>query len=269
MSRSHIATFGMLLAMTCANSTSMAAGENLVPNGNFDTDLTSWTPRYLGTRLWSPDDADGAQDSGSVEIDAAWSSRPTQLWSECIPVDGGRDYVFGAAQKHSPGPGSYAWGVGVALMWRQDAGCVVGLASVSIRSSNSDWTPTSRIVSAPADAASAYIVLSAWNLSILTTGEVDYGHITANFDNIVLAPLACAGSCGDVMPDAAEHAASDPTAGLVTSSDALYILKGAIGEETCPSCACDVDASGDINATDALLTLAAAAGAPVSLTCPQ
>jgi hypothetical protein len=95
------------------------------------------------------------------------------------------------------------------------------------------------------------------------------GSGTAHFDNILFAPVICGGTCGDVLPDSVKQAASDPTAGIVTSSDALYILKGCIGEERCPRCICDVNDSGGVTATDALLTLAASVGGPVTLTCPQ
>jgi hypothetical protein len=54
----------------------------------------------------------------------------------------------------------------------------------------------------------------------------------------------------------------------LTASDALFILRTAVGSETCALCVCDVDASDMVTATDALVTLKAAVGQSVSLSCP-
>ncbi len=71
-------------------------------------------------------------------------------------------------------------------------------------------------------------------------------------------------SCGDPV---AITIGSD-RAGLKTASDALFILRTAVGFESCPLCVCDVNNDGKITATDALAALKAAVGQPVSLTCP-
>ena len=148
------------------------------------------------------------------------------------------------------------------------------------------------MLSAPANAASASVVLAVQYFAAITTDAAPREFRPGfRFDNIVFAPhtsggtsttssttntstattsttLACGGNCGDPIADATETAASDPTAGLVTSSDALYVLQAAVGELTCQLCICDVNDSGNVSATDALLTLAASTGGPVPLTCP-
>lgn len=53
------------------------------------------------------------------------------------------------------------------------------------------------------------------------------------------------------------------------SSDALFVLKAAVGQATCSPRVCDVDSSGKILASDALRVLKAAVGQPVSLSCPS
>lgn len=53
------------------------------------------------------------------------------------------------------------------------------------------------------------------------------------------------------------------------ASDALFILKVAVGTENCLACECDIDASGAVTASDALDTLRAAVGQNVSLMCPE
>ncbi len=52
------------------------------------------------------------------------------------------------------------------------------------------------------------------------------------------------------------------------ATDALFVLRGAVGSEECPACACDVNDSGTVVATDALTVLNAAVGLPVNLVCP-
>jgi hypothetical protein len=61
----------------------------------------------------------------------------------------------------------------------------------------------------------------------------------------------------------------DPTGdGETLASDALLVLQTAIGTAFCELRYCDVDNSGGIRATDALLVLASATSTPVVLSCP-
>ncbi len=53
-----------------------------------------------------------------------------------------------------------------------------------------------------------------------------------------------------------------------TASDALFVLRAAVGLDVCtPACSCDVDGSGSTAASDALLVLSAAVGLSVTLDC--
>ncbi len=76
--------------------------------------------------------------------------------------------------------------------------------------------------------------------------------------------------CGDPVGDGANMAnkAALTTAGIITASDALAILKAAVGLLSCELCACDVDDSGMITATDALTVLGVAVGLGNTLDCP-
>ena len=56
--------------------------------------------------------------------------------------------------------------------------------------------------------------------------------------------------------------------GSVTASDALAILKAAVGGGACPPASCDVDDSSTVTATDALIVLKFAVGGEVELVCP-
>ncbi len=64
-------------------------------------------------------------------------------------------------------------------------------------------------------------------------------------------------SCGD--PDGS---------GLVRVTDALVVLRAAIGVAECADCICDVDADGGIVARDALVVLRNAVGVAAELVCP-
>ena len=54
----------------------------------------------------------------------------------------------------------------------------------------------------------------------------------------------------------------------VGATDALYVLRTAVGSAECLECICDTDASGSTTAGDALAVLRRAVGLPVSLRCP-
>jgi len=54
----------------------------------------------------------------------------------------------------------------------------------------------------------------------------------------------------------------------VAASDALYVLRAAVGSAICNLCVCDADDSGGIAAGDALMVLRYAVGHQVNLVCP-
>jgi parallel beta-helix repeat protein len=63
--------------------------------------------------------------------------------------------------------------------------------------------------------------------------------------------------CGDATSD-----------GKVLASDALAVLKAAVGSFSCATCVCDANGSGSVLAGDAQLVLRKAVGQAVTLTCP-
>jgi hypothetical protein len=48
----------------------------------------------------------------------------------------------------------------------------------------------------------------------------------------------------------------------------LFVLRAAVGSESCAACVCDADGSGSVNAVDALLVLRIAVGIAGDLECP-
>ncbi len=53
-----------------------------------------------------------------------------------------------------------------------------------------------------------------------------------------------------------------------TASDALFVLRAAVGAATCDERVCNVNGTGGITAADALLLLEKAVGQNVTLACP-
>ena len=74
--------------------------------------------------------------------------------------------------------------------------------------------------------------------------------------------------CGDPVPDAGFASDASTESTLVKASDGLFMLRAGIGLETCPTCVCDVDGSGAVTATDALVALKIAVGQQIELACP-
>jgi hypothetical protein len=63
----------------------------------------------------------------------------------------------------------------------------------------------------------------------------------------------------------------DPTAAFqaINTTDALFVLRTAVGLFDCDLCVCDVNDSGSVTAPDALRVLQSAVGQPARLVCPD
>jgi hypothetical protein len=94
-----------------------------------------------------------------------------------------------------------------------------------------------------------------------TTGE------TTTTSGETTTTLGGTSECGDPVALTA-GSVSAGTGNAVSASDALFILRAAVGLDSCQLCVCDVNDSSSISATDALAVLNAAVGLPVSLDCP-
>jgi hypothetical protein len=74
-------------------------------------------------------------------------------------------------------------------------------------------------------------------------------------------------SCGDPAQDDGSSSGFGASA-VITVADALFVLRSAVGAESCALCICDVDGSGNISATDAVQVLQHALGGGGALECP-
>lgn len=96
------------------------------------------------------------------------------------------------------------------------------------------------------------------DLGWVSTGVSTTSSTTLTTTTTTTTTTIAAGGCGQPLS----------TGGTPTSADALFILKTAVGSETCALCVCDVNSSGTNTTADALIVLRKAVGQNMTLTCP-
>jgi len=94
------------------------------------------------------------------------------------------------------------------------------------------------------------------NLQDLLRRASVFGRLEARARELMLSAAIDLEMCGDFNSD-----------GTVSASDALGILRAAVGSSTCLPCVCDVDDSGLFSATDALAALRFVTGILSQLSC--
>jgi hypothetical protein len=94
-------------------------------------------------------------------------------------------------------------------------------------------------------------------------GSLDPGEECDDGDNLFVRGDSCDADCNRVACGDPDHS------GVTNASDALIVLRVAVGLESCALCVCNVDSVGTFtSASDALRVLNAAVGLPALLTCP-
>jgi hypothetical protein len=102
----------------------------------------------------------------------------------------------------------------------------------------------------------------------MVAGVTDTPHTLDVFLGMLPAPGTPPSPCGDPVPDTGMTAHTPARPSAVRASDALFILRTAVGTLACQACVCDIDGSGSITATDALVALKIAVGQALALSCP-
>ena len=83
----------LFLTLLAALFPASAVAQNLLVNGNFDTDVSSWVKiSSTGTAVFSPLDADGSASSGSM---LTTNTESTLFVHQCRPATAGTSYDFG------------------------------------------------------------------------------------------------------------------------------------------------------------------------------
>lgn len=113
--------------------------------------------------------------------------------------------------------------------------------------------------------AAALAIATAASTSCPAAGEVEAVLLS---NQILLTPVCDDAFCEnyDASCRKCGQPATNGSGPMV--SDALAVLRAAVGQLPCTRCICDVDDSGGVQATDALLTLRRAVGQEVGLECP-
>jgi hypothetical protein len=225
------------------------AAFGLLTNSGLETNLSFWSTDPAAA--WSPDDARGSAESGSVQI--AVSEVASAAITQCVQVKGGERYSLHVAIRIDAGQA--VGKAGIVARWYSDTSCTDELADFpdsTYVTHAPEWTTQGLTPTTPNEARSALIELRA-------TKESGPGGstFTANLDD---ASFAFIGS-----PDCA-----DPICGFTgpSTSDAQHILRASVGLHSCPACYCDVNGSGAVSVSDSQATLRASVELPVDLACP-
>ncbi|MBI5506126.1 MAG: endonuclease/exonuclease/phosphatase family protein [Deltaproteobacteria bacterium] len=116
------------------------------------------------------------------------------------------------------------------------------------------------------DLSDHYPVTVVFDYTIVTTSTSSTSSTSSSTTTTTTLPPR---PCGDPVALIYRDSAGDTLAASVTASDALRILKAAVGQPvTCEPCVCDANNSGSITTSDALLVLKFSVGQPVTLNCP-
>ncbi len=137
----------LALLATCLVTTPASA--NLVLNFDLDSDVISWAPESPAWANWSPDDADGSVDSGSIEIGNTHPNARNGLGvTQCLPLVPipGTVYRFGGKAR-IPGGQDRTGSAYVGTRFYADAHCMGAVIGQQPRSNTSVvdvWVALSR-----------------------------------------------------------------------------------------------------------------------------
>ncbi len=204
--RTHRAFSLCLAALAFAAA---GAAQNLIANGNFDTDLGAWQgPGNPGvTSAWSGVDASSSTSSGSASLVASFATVQTSspALSQCIHLAGGLPYRLGFDVLYAAGAVPTDQ-VSVVVFWSDLPGCAGNLSSAFLaipKGASSGWLSQTLDVSAPSAATSALIQVDIYK-------EMGGGSLTAYLDDVALAPV---GASSEVLVGYLTVASSTPGVG--------------------------------------------------------
>lgn len=128
------------------------------------------------------------------------------------------------------------------------------------------WIPTSR-----------FPLKSDFDLTAQSGTNTSFQQVPAN---ITVTTIVCSGDLTTTTTTTTTTSSTTTTtipakacgdfdgSGKLQTSDALAVLRAAVGQASCVLCLCDIDGGGTLGATDALLALKKAVGLTVTLKCP-
>ena len=196
-----------LLAVSILLVAGPLGAQNLLPNPNFDTDLSGWFPSSLGE--WSSEDADSSPNSGSARVESgSFGNSGYYGPSVCLPVDEGEAFLLAyealvPADQTRTGAAWLEYGFYPTLGCGFDGGSITGDV-LSVEQTGS-WTAAQRMIEAPEGAVAIDLILGNY---VADDGEVPH---VVFIDNVSL----------EVVPD-----------GCVPDDDTLCLSNGRFAVET-------------------------------------
>lgn len=132
-----------VLAAMAASIIHPANAQNLLANGDFDTDFSGWDTPVV-TPTWSSFDADASATSGSVWFANTQADANVRqiVISQCVPIGEKGAYIFGGAAYTPTGQVSTGYLVGGYAVDAHHADCSGGYSAVGgfFMSSLGQWT---------------------------------------------------------------------------------------------------------------------------------
>jgi len=195
------------------------AGQNVITNGEFATDLSSWSV-LVGSGVWDPLDRNGSPASGSALLTAPDSF--ALLRQTCLPVVPGATYDFGATIYLPSGQGGsgHSW---IRVMWDSDCNPsgIVGLHQTPDFAGLGSWQAVEYSqAAAPIDATFAHL-----DLAVVRTSGTFSGHVDGVFlwpsDPTPIVVTTPADSGTGSLREAMQQANSDGAPSVITFDPGL------------------------------------------------
>ena len=167
-------------------SVAAAAGQNLLVNPGFDSDLSGWTVVSSSdiTVTWTGTTGASAPGAAQLDVNAA-NARNTLVLTQCVAVAPSTNYDFSAEVRFPSGVGEVPTGR-IQVQWFSDGGCLDALNFV-VSSSTVNSPDTWQKLTASAQTSSA-IAESALVSTVLMLPAAGTSRLW--FDDIAFAPSA-------------------------------------------------------------------------------
>ncbi|MGZ7032065.1 MAG: hypothetical protein ACXVIJ_08840 [Thermoanaerobaculia bacterium] len=175
----------LMVVIALPGTASRVGAQNLLQNGNFDTDLSGWTDITFPPPVWTPDDCCANPDSGSVRLRGGGTFMPI-LASDCVAVTANSGYDVRTMVNMVPfSPGDpYPAGAALYVIWNAAPDCTgveIDRQGILFSADPLGWHLASAHLVAPDGTNSAFVQLLALN------GGLSSG-INAYFDDVRFGP---------------------------------------------------------------------------------
>lgn len=161
----------LLCLLVVLGVTMPVAAQNLVDNGDFDLDVSSWTPISVVDFQWEPLDSQSDPSSGSGLAANTGNAGSNSGITQCIEsIEAGRSYELSAWLDISPSQ-SGEGNAKLFVWWRDEPGCT-GTQSTALATPYTVTTSGWELRSAPAEVAPAGTVSATLYLNVVKSSMV-------------------------------------------------------------------------------------------------